>query len=218
MPAKQPLVPATTETPATSETPVVIPAINIQATDTVNIGALAEIEIFDIKLMGKFEKDTSGMRVLVAPGGDSFKQTVYLEGILKSLGVSPDSIKNADSVLKYVGLGVADTAISINQAFFYYTSVDGEQVEYTDKRTKKDAGGNELVDTAGNAIPDKKAMEYALSISIDNTEPTTEADTTTLPPALKIKKIGFAVWNTTRQPIKDSLGMSTIESYLTKMS
>jgi hypothetical protein len=166
----------------------------IQASDEVNINAVAELETLGIQLTGLLEKKGNDIRVLVTPGGNTFKQSITLQQIMENLGVGKADIASAASTLSYVGLTPEKTSISINQAFFYYTNVEAEQGTYADtKRT------------------DKKSMEYALSISIDNEQKEQTSG------VLKIKKIGFAVWNTTRKSIKDNLGMSTIENYLTEI-
>jgi hypothetical protein len=166
---------------------------SIQAMESKELAAMLQVNTFGLDFAGILEKAGSdGFRFLVTPGAESVKQTATLGTILGNFGLQPNQINLANEVLGYVGLTSGTTSISLNQAFFYYTTVNGEKA------------------TIGNEIIDK---EYAFSLMVDNI-----GEKTNSPLGITIKKVGVAVWNTKRTGIKDSLGLTSIIDYLKTVS
>lgn len=164
----------------------------ILAAKEASINAGAVISVFGIHLMGAIEKSADGTRVLVCPSTENPKQSVKLDSVCTSVGVSKEQQDSIDSVIKYLGFagGLAETEIDVYQAFFYYSSSDKDKAEGDVKQ------------------------EYAFSLGITNTfEPKPQE---TLP--FEIESISFSLWNSTREKVVESLGIFSISDMLKKFS
>lgn len=165
----------------------------IQAGASASFNAGIVISVFSIQLAAMLEKGEQGTRVLVCPATENPMQSVSLKNICASAGVSDSTQTSIDGVLKdFLGFtgGLAGTTIDVNQAFFYYSSYESD----------KTAGGVN--------------QEYALSLGMTN-------DFTPITPKsvpFEIKSVSFSLWNSTRQKIVDSMGMTTVNDVLKKFS
>lgn len=163
----------------------------IQAVKDASINAGAVISVFGIHLMGAIENSADGTRVLVCPSTENPKQSVSLDSICDSVGISSTAKESIDSVIKYLGFthGIKETTIDVYQAFYYYSSYK--------------------TDTA-----DGLNQEYAFSLGMTNGGELNPPEG--LP--FSIESISFSLWNSTREKVVESLGVYSIADMLKKLS
>lgn len=166
----------------------------IHAAEAATINTEAVISVFGFRLMGAFERNAEGTRVLVCqPTKDPEQKPVTLESVCTSAGVPEDKRNSIDSVIKYLGFtgGIAGIEIDVHQVFYYYSS------------NEKDIDKDKKID-----------QEYAFSLGITNTfEPKPEK-----PLPFTIESISFSLWNSTREKLVESMGIYTILDILGKFS
>jgi hypothetical protein len=156
-------------------------------TGALGLGVDLNIELFGMFFSGIFEKGSGGIRLLVAPGGKTLRQSATLKSVLKACGVSTEQEASITDALDYVGMTVEGLVINLDTAFVYHSSYPA------------DACGTDTT-------------EYAFSIDFEN-----KAQPTPAPP-FKIDKIGFSIWNTTRESIKNSMSLVTVADKLKELS
>lgn len=163
----------------------------IQAIKDASINAGAVISVFGIHLMGAVEKSDDGTRVLVCPSTENPKQSVSLDSVCDSAGISTTTKASIDSAIKYLGFtgGIAGTKIDVYQAFYYYSS------------SEKDKAGD-------------VNQEYAFSLGMTNGGELNPQEK--LP--FSIDSISFSLWNSTREKVVESLGVYSIADMLKKFS
>lgn len=165
----------------------------IQAGAALSLNAGISFSVFGIHIETMLEKKDDGMRALLCPGTKVEEQKVSLKKICDAANVPNETQVSVDSIIRYIGFtgGLAETDISVNQAFFYCSSCPGD------------------------ASSEGKTSEYAFSLALNNSkfEPSGELNF-----PFEIENITFSLWNTTRQKVLDTMGMGNLESALANFS
>ncbi|MDR0986962.1 MAG: hypothetical protein LBL98_04625 [Ruminococcus sp.] len=91
-------------------------------TGTLGLGVDLNIELFGMFFSGIFEKGSGGIRLLVAPGGKTLRQSATLKSVLDACGVSTAQQASVTDALTYVGMSVEGLIINLDTAFVYHSS------------------------------------------------------------------------------------------------